>query len=93
MQHVAGGCERSVFPAFSKLAVKLLFTPIKTASVERSFSNLHRTVTDTRSRLFPINQGCFLRLSMKGLVNQIQHLWKQCTVNELNNLADLLSDE
>jgi hypothetical protein len=93
MQYVAGGCERSVFPAFSKLADKLLFTPIKTASVERSFSNLHRTVTDTRSRLLPINQGCLLRLSMKGLVNQIQHFWKQCTVNGLNNLADLLSDD
>jgi hypothetical protein len=66
MQHVAGGCERSVFPAVSKLTVKLLVTPIKTTFVERSFSNLNRIVTDTRSRLLPINQGCLLRLSIEG---------------------------
>jgi hypothetical protein len=66
MQQVAGGCERSVFPAFSELAVKLLVTPIGTASVERCFSNLNLIVTDTRSRLLPINQDCLLRLSSEG---------------------------
>jgi hypothetical protein len=66
MQQVASGCERSVFPAFSKLAVKLLVTPIGTASVERSFSNFNRIVTDTCSCLLQINQDCLLRLSSEG---------------------------
>jgi hypothetical protein len=93
MQHVASGCERSVFPAFSKLAVKLLFTPIKTASIERSFSNLHRTVTDTRSRLLPNNQDCLLRLSREGSREPDTAFLEACEVNGLNNLADLLSDD
>jgi hypothetical protein len=66
MQQVASDRERSVFPAVSKLAVELLVTPIKTTSVERSFSNLNRIVTDTRSRLLPSNQDCLLGLSIEG---------------------------
>lgn len=55
-----------MFPAFSDLAVKLLVTPIGTASVERSFSNLNRIITDKRNRLIPVNQDCLLRLSSEG---------------------------
>ena len=66
MLQVATGPESIVFPAFSGLAVKLLVTPIGTASVERSFSSLNRIITDKRNRLLPFHQDCLLRLSIEG---------------------------
>jgi hypothetical protein len=66
MVQIATGPERAVFPAFSALAIKLLVTPIGTASVERSFSNLNCIITDKRNRLLPINQDCLLRLFSEG---------------------------
>ncbi|KAK0067737.1 zinc finger protein 862 [Biomphalaria pfeifferi] len=44
MEVITGASE--IFPAFSTLAVKLLVAPVGTASVERSFSNLNRILTN-----------------------------------------------
>ncbi|KAK0062851.1 hypothetical protein Bpfe_007571 [Biomphalaria pfeifferi] len=64
MEVITGASE--IFPAFSTLAVKLLVAPVGTASVERSFSNLNRILTDKRSRLTPCHQDCLLRISSEG---------------------------
>jgi hypothetical protein len=66
MTQVATGSEREVFPAIARLAVQLLVTPIGTASVERSFSNLNRILVDKRNRLLPVHQDCLLRVSSEG---------------------------
>jgi len=55
MLRVATGSERYVFPVFSTLAAKLLVTPIGTAFVERSCSNLNRIIKDKRSRRIPVH--------------------------------------
>jgi hypothetical protein len=74
-----------MFPAFSKLVVKLLVTHI-------GIRNSVRGMKYQQSQSIAPNQDCLIRLSKEGPREPDQAFLK-AVYSALSNLADLLSDD
>ena len=64
---LACGDERkSMFPALSQVATRILLLPVGTAGVERTFSTMNRILCSERSRLLPCHVDSLMKISIEG---------------------------